>query len=221
MKSSRLDPTDRKPPTTSFWHAVSAIVWKDLASELRNKEIVSAMFIFSLLVVLIFNFALDLDKDARENVAAGVLWVTFVFAATLGLNRTFAAEKDSGSLDGLLLAPIDRSALFFGKLLSTFVFILIVEIIVVPIFSILYNISLFAPLFLLVLLLGTLGYTVVGILLAAMAIHTRAREVMLPILLFPVVVPVVIATVRPAPAFWQGRSGGLSLDPSIWWSYTI
>ena len=147
-----LDPTDLKPPKVSFWRAVSAIVWKDLAAELRNKEIVSAMFIFSLLVVLIFNFALDLDRDARENVAAGVLWVTFVFAAMLGLNRTFAAEKDRGSLDGLLLAPIDRGALFVGKLLSTFVFILIVEIIVVPVFSILYNISLFAPLFLLVLL---------------------------------------------------------------------
>jgi heme exporter protein B len=213
MKPSGLDPTDRKPPTTSFWLAVSALVWKDLASELRNKEIVSAMFVFSLLVVLIFNFSLDLDKDARENVAAGVLWVTFVFAATLGLNRTFAAEKDRGSLDGLLLAPIDRTALFFGKLLSTLVFILIVEIIVVPIFSILYNISLFNPLFLLVLLLGTLGYTVVGILLAAMAIHTRAREVMLPILLFPVAVPVVIATVRASAGILSGAEWGLIAGP--------
>ena len=171
------------------------------------------MFVFSLLVVLIFNFSLDLDKDARENVAAGVLWVTFVFAATLGLNRTFAAEKDRGSLDGLLLAPIDRTALFFGKLLSTLVFILIVEIIVVPIFSILYNISLFNPLFLLVLLLGTLGYTVVGILLAAMAIHTRAREVMLPILLFPVAVPVVIATVRASAGILSGAEWGLIAGP--------
>ena len=184
-----------------------------MVSELRNKEIVSAMFVFSLLVVLIFNFALDLDKDARENVAAGVLWVTFVFAATLSLNRTFAAEKDRGSLDGLLLAPIDRIALFFGKLLSTLVFILIVEIIVVPIFSVLYNISLFDPLFLLVLLLGTLGYTVVGILLAAMTIHTRAREVMLPILLFPVAVPVVIATVRASAGILSGAEWGFIAGP--------
>jgi heme exporter protein B len=202
------DPTNSQPPTAGFWRAVSAIAWKDLAAELRNKEIVSALFIFSLLVILIFNFALELDKVARENVAAGVLWVTFVFSATLGLNRTFAAEKDRGSLDGLLLAPIDRSALYFGKLLSTFVFILIVEIIVIPVFSVLYNISLFSPPFLLVVLLGTLGYAMVGTLLAAMAIHTRAREVMLPILLFPVAVPVVMASVRASASILAGAEWG-------------
>jgi len=202
------DPTNSQPPTAGFWRAVSAIAWKDLAAELRNKEIVSALFIFSLLVILIFNFALELDKVARENVAAGVLWVTFVFSATLGLNRTFAAEKDRGSLDGLLLAPIHRSALYFGKLLSTFVFILIVEIIVIPVFSVLYNISLFSPPFLLVVLLGTLGYAMVGTLLAAMAIHTRAREVMLPILLFPVAVPVVMAAVRASAGILAGAEWG-------------
>lgn len=208
-----LDPNEYQPPKANFWRAVSTIAWKDLTSELRNKEIVSAMFIFSLLVILIFNFALELDKSARENVAAGVLWVTFIFAATLGLNRTFAAEKDRGSLDGLLLAPIDRSALFFGKLLSTFVFIMIVEIIVVPVFSVLYSISMFAPMFLLVLVLGTLGYTVVGTLLAAMAVHTRAREVMLPILLFPVAVPVVMAAVRASADILAGAKWGRVAGP--------
>ncbi len=202
------DPAKSQPPTAGFWRAVSAIVWKDLAAELRNKEIVSALVVFSLLVILIFNFALELDKAVRENVAAGVLWVTFVFSATLGLNRTFAPEKDRGSLDGLLLAPIDRSALYFGKLLSTFVFILIVEIIVIPLFSVLYNISLFSPPLLLVVLLGTLGYAMVGTLLAAMAIHTRAREVMLPILLFPVAVPVVMASVRASASILAGAEWG-------------
>ena len=202
------DPAKSQPPTAGFWRAVSAIVWKDLAAELRNKEIVSALVVFSLLVILIFNFALELDKAVRENVAAGVLWVTFVFSATLGLNRTFAPEKDRGSLDGLLLAPIDRSALYFGKLLSTFVFILIVEIIVIPLFSVLYNISLFSPPLLLVVLLGTLGYAMVGTLLAAMAVHTRAREVMLPILLFPVAVPVVMASVRASASILAGAEWG-------------
>ena len=203
-----LNPVNSPRPKASFWRAVSAIVWKDLTSELRHKEIVSAMFVFSLLVVLIFNFSLELDKAARDNVAVGVLWVTFVFAATLGLNRTFAAEKDRGLLDGLLLAPIDRSALFVGKLLSTYIFILIVESIVVPLFSLLYNVYLFTPLLLLVLLLGTLGYTVVGTLLAAIAIHTRSREVMLPILLFPVAVPVVMAAVRASASILEGNTLG-------------
>ena len=195
-------------PLASFWRTVQAIMWKDLTSELRHKEIVSAMFIFSLLVVLIFNFSLELDRATRDNVAAGVLWVTFVFAATLGLNRTFAAEKDRDLLDGLLLAPIDRSALFVGKMLSTFIFIIIVESIVVPLFSLLYTVSLFTPLLLAVLVLGTLGYTVVGTLLAAIAIHTRSREIMLPILLFPVAVPVIIASVQASAGILEGNALG-------------
>ena len=146
--------------------------------------------------MLIFNFALELDRAARENVAAGVLWVTFTFAGTLGLNRTFAAEKDRGSLDGLLLAPVDRTAIYFGKLISTLVFMLLVEAVVLPVFSVLYGISLFNFLLLGVILLGTFGYGGVGTLLACMAAQTRTRDVMLPILLFPVTVPVMLGAVR-------------------------
>ncbi len=179
-----------------YLRAVIAIVRKDVAAEIRSRELISAMLVFSLLVVLIFNFALELDRFARENVAAGVLWVTFIFAGTLGLNRTFAAEKDRGSFDGLLLAPVDRTTIYFGKLIATIVFMLIVEIIVIPVFSVLYSISLLHPLLLGVVLLGTLGYAAVGTLLACMAAHTRTRDVLLPILLFPVTIPVVIAAVK-------------------------
>ena len=180
----------------NYLRAVIAIVHKDVAAEIRSRELISAMLVFSLLVVLIFNFALELDRFARENVAAGVLWVTFIFAGTLGLNRTFAAEKDRGSFDGLLLAPVDRTTIYFGKLIATIVFMLIVEIIVIPVFSVLYSISLLHPLLLGVVLLGTLGYAAVGTLLACMAAHTRTRDVLLPILLFPVTIPVVIAAVK-------------------------
>ncbi len=190
-------PTDRLPSALGQGlRATFAIVRKDLTAEVRSKELVSALLVFSLLVVLIFNFALELDKAARENVAAGVLWVTFTFAGTLGLNRAFAAEKDRGSFDGLLLAPVDRAAIYFGKLIGTLIFMLTVEAIVIPVFSLLYNINLFRPLLLLVVLLGTFGYAVVGTLLASMAMHTRARDVMLPILLFPVAIPVIIAAVK-------------------------
>lgn len=190
-------PTDRLPSALGQGlRATLAIVRKDLTAEVRSKELVSALLVFSLLVVLIFNFALELDKAARENVAAGVLWVTFTFAGTLGLNRAFAAEKDRGSFDGLLLAPVDRAAIYFGKLIGALIFMLAVEAIVIPVFSLLYNINLFRPLLLLVVLLGTFGYAVVGTLLASMAMHTRARDVMLPILLFPVAIPVIIAAVK-------------------------
>jgi heme exporter protein B len=181
---------------TDYTRAVGAVVWKDVAAELRSKEMISGMLVFSLLVVIIFNFALELDRQARVNVIAGVLWVTFVFAGTLGLNRSLSMEKDRGSLDGLLLAPVDRSALYFGKALGNLLFMLVVEIIILPILSILFNLPLLTPLVLLVVLLGSVGYAAVGTLLASMAVHTRARDVMLPILLFPVAVPVLIAAVK-------------------------
>ena len=101
------------------------------------------MLVFSLLVILIFNFALELDIATRQSVTAGVLWVTFAFAGTLGLNRSMAVEKDRGCLDGLLLAPVDRSAIYFGKVISNLVFMLIVEAIVLPVYSFLYNVNLF------------------------------------------------------------------------------
>ena len=180
----------------SYLQAILAIARKDLAAEIRSRELISAMLVFSLLVVLIFNFALELDRAARENVAAGVLWVTFTFAGTLGLNRTFAAEKDRGSLDGLLLAPVDRTAIYFGKLISTLVFMLLVEAVVLPVFTVLYGISLFNFLLFGVILLGTFGYGGVGTLLACMAAQTLTLDVMLPILLFPVTVPVMLGAVR-------------------------
>jgi heme exporter protein B len=187
----------------SFLRALTAVIWKDLAAEMRSREIFSAMFVFALLVVLIFNFALELEAGTRASVAAGVLWVTFTFAGTLGLNRSMATEKDRGCLDGLLLAPVDRSAIFFGKMVSNLVFMLIVEAVVIPIFSLLYNINLINTGLIMVTLLGSVGYITVGTLLAAMAVQARTRDILLPILLFPVVIPVVIAAVKASTGYIQ------------------
>lgn len=187
----------------SYLRAIFAVAWKDLAAELRSRELLSAMLVFALLVILIFNFALELDVKTRNSVTAGVLWVTFAFAGTLGLNRSMAIEKDRGCLDGLLLAPVDRSAIYFGKVISNLAFMLIVEVIVLPIYSVLYNTNLFKPGLLFVILLGSIGYTAVGTLLSAMSVQTRTREVMLPILLFPVIVPILIAAVRASGGYLQ------------------
>jgi heme exporter protein B len=194
----------RESSTAAFLRALSAVAWKDLAAELRSREIFTAMLVFSLLVIVIFNFALELDIRAREAVTSGVLWVTFAFAGTLGLNRSMSIEKDQGSLDGLLLAPVDRAAIYFGKVISNLAFMLIVEAIVLPMYSFLYNVNLFVPGLLLTLLLGSIGYIVVGTLLAAMAVHSRTRDVMLPILLFPVVIPLLIAAVRASGGYLTG-----------------
>ncbi len=187
-----------------YLRALGAVVWKDLAAELRSRELLSAMLVFSLLVILIFNFALELDAKARSTVTSGVLWVTFAFAGTLGLNRSMAMEKDRGCLDGLLLAPVDRSAIYFGKAIGNLIFMLLVELIVLPLYSVLYNINLFQPGLLLAILLGSIGYVSVGTLLATMAVQTRTRDVLLPILLFPLIVPVLIAAVKASGGFLEG-----------------
>jgi heme exporter protein B len=187
-----------------FVRSMSAIIWKDLAAELRSRELLSAMLVFALLVILIFNFALELDANARATVTAGVLWVSFAFAGTLGLNRSMAMEKDRGCLDGLMLAPVDRSAIYFGKAIGNLIFMLIVEAIVLPVYSILYSVNLFIPGLLLVILLGSIGYVAVGTLLSSMAVQTRTRDVLLPILLFPLVIPILIAAVKGSTGFLQG-----------------
>jgi len=192
------------PPSGSFIKAVSAVLWKDLQAEFRSRELFSAMLVFSLLIILIFNFALELDIKARQSVTAGVLWATFAFAGTLGLNRSMAIEKDRGCLDGLLLAPVDRSAIYFGKLISNLVFMLVVEIIVLPVYSVLYGINLFQPGLLMVILLGSIGYVGVGTLLAAMSVQTRTRDILLPILLFPVVIPVILSAVKASSGYLEG-----------------
>lgn len=184
-------------PTPSFFKAMMAIARKDLAAEFRSRELLSAMLVFSMLVILIFNFALELDVKVRQSVTAGVLWTTFAFAGTLGLNRSMAVEKDRGCMDGLLLAPVDRSAIFFGKAISNLVFMLVVEAIVIPLYAMLYNETrIFQLEFLGVLLLGSIGYIAVGTLLSTMSVQTRTRDVLLPILLFPVAVPVLLAAVK-------------------------
>lgn len=209
MTRNRPSPPAARPPSRPprpqgrFGRAVLAILWKDLAAEMRSRELLSAMLVFALLVILIFNFAIELAPALRPTITPGVLWVTLAFAGTLGLNRSMAVEKDRGCLDGLLLAPVDRSAIFFGKMLANLVFMLLVAAILLPVYSLLYNINLFRPGLLLVILLGSLGYVAVGTLLAGMAVQARTREVLLPILLFPVIVPVLLAAVRASGGFLQ------------------
>ncbi len=181
---------------SNFMRAMLAIVWKDLAAEWRSRELISAMLVFALLVIFIFNFALELTPQTRSDVTSGILWVTLTFAGTLGLNRSMAVEKDRGCLDGLLLAPVDRTAIYFGKTLANFVFMLLVAAIILPVYSVLYNTNLLLGGLLLVILLGAWGYVSIGTLLASMAVQARTRDILLPILLFPVTVPLVVAAVK-------------------------
>lgn len=196
--------SNNNSPAT-YIRSIWAIIWKDFSAEWRSRELFTTMLVFALLVILIFNFALELNIKERNEIASGVLWVTFTFAGTLGLNRSMAIEKENGCLDGLLLSPVDRSAIYFGKMLGNLLFMFIVELVILPIYSILYNINLFIPSLLGVIFLGSLGYVTVGTLLSSMAIQARTRDILLPILLFPVILPVVISAVRASSFIFQGQ----------------
>ncbi len=180
----------------TFLTQVLAILWKDIRCELRSKQTWIGMGLFALLVLVIFNFAFDLRVDNKAAIAPGVLWVAFVFAGLLGLGRTIAAEREKGSMDRLLLCPVDRKAIYLAKLLGNLLFIGVVEIVALPVFAALFNVPLFAGALLPIVLLGTLGVAAIGTLFSAMAAATRARELLLPVLVFPLIVPVVIAAVR-------------------------
>ncbi len=188
----------------NFLDKMWAIVVKDVAAEWHTREIVSAMLVFAVLSLLVFSFALDLRGATARAAAPGVLWATVAFAGTLGLSRSLVREQQTGCIDGLLLAPVDRAAIFFGKALGNLLFMVIVEVILLPLFAGLFNIPLLRPEVLLVTLLGTVGYAAVGTLLAAMAVNTRAREVLLPVLLLPLAFPLLIAAVQTIGALLEG-----------------
>lgn len=184
------------------------VLWKDILLEYRTKEILSGTAVFSLLVIVVFNFAFDLRVESIVAVAPGALWVAFAFAGVLGLGRSFVLERDRGSWEGLLLCPIDRGSIYLGKLIGNVVFIGMVELVTLPIATALFNVPLVTPAIGLPILLGTVGFAAVGTLFAAIAANTRAREVLLPVLLFPIAVPVLIASVKATGDALAGQVGG-------------
>jgi heme exporter protein B len=190
----------------SYLRKVGAITHKELRSEWRAKEIFATMTVFGILAVLIFGMAFDLRVPEATMVAPGVLWVAVLFAGVLGLNRSFGAEVDRGSLPALLLAPVDRSAIYFGKLLSGLLFMFATELILLPVILVIFDVNMMHPWILLALVLGTTGYVAVGTLFAAMTASTRARETMLPILLLPLMAPIFMAGVALTGAVIDGRA---------------
>jgi heme exporter protein B len=181
---------------TPFLTATFAIFQKDIQTELRSRELVATMGLFALISILIFSFALELDRQARIESVSGVLYVTIVFASILGLNRSIASEREAGGMDALLLAPIPRTAVLCGKLLGGALFVLIVGAALLPVMSALYNVNLLQPWVVLTLILGALGFTIIGTILATITAQTRAREALLPLVMLPVALPVLLCAVR-------------------------
>lgn len=198
MNQSKTAPKvrERSSFTTPYWRVVLAVLRKDLRAEIRGRELLTSMVLFSMLAVLVYSFALELDTQAQESSVAGVLWVTIVFAGLLGLSRSMAVEKDKGSLDALLIAPVHRSALFYGKMLANLLFTFIIALLVMALLAVLFNIALFIPALFVVVILGCLGFTTAGTILSSMSIYARARESLLPIVLLPVTLPIILPAVR-------------------------
>ena len=175
-----------------------AVFRKDLLIELRTKDSLNAMLFFGIVVLVIFNFALESIRDSIRAAAPGVLWVAFAFSGTLGLNRIFAVEKENGCLEGLILIPVDRGVVYLGKMFAVTAFMLVAEVIIFVFSLVFFNLTVWreVPYLALVFLVGTLGFTAVGTLLSAVSINTRMREVFLPLILFPVVLPILVNAVE-------------------------
>lgn len=175
-----------------------AIVKKDIVAELRTKEMVVSMFLFVMLTMVIFNYAFDAEKNDLTSFGGGLLWTAFLFMSMLGLNRSFVHEKDEGCLEGILLAPLDRSAIFFGKMLGNLIFLAIVEAVALPVFIVFFIKSDFLGrfgLFALSILLSDIGIAAVGTLLATISVNSKTRDMLLPIIFLPVSIPLMIAAV--------------------------
>ena len=192
----------------NYFRKVSAIVWKDALSEMRTREIVFSVLVFALLVLVIFNFAFGADDTAMNSIAPGILWVTFAFAGVLSLNRSFVQEKENGCFEALTLCPVGRDAIYVGKMLSSLIFMIIIEIITLPVYSFLFNLNVLSPEIIVITLLATIGFAAVGTLFSALAVNTRVREMVLPILFLPVVVPLVICAVNASGDALDGKSWG-------------
>jgi heme exporter protein B len=191
---------------------VGAILWKDLTAERRAKANFNAVVFLAGLMLLLFGFALGPDAAALRDAAAGVLWLTILFGGVLGFNRSYDQELQNGALETLLLYPGDRRSIFLGKFLANLVFLLLVEAVLLPATALLYGADFGRelPRLLLVVLLGTVGFVALGTFYASMASRLRAREVLLPLLLFPMLVPLLVAAVEATSALLAGDPMGRS-----------
>jgi len=198
--------------------AAITILWKDLKIELRTKEAVSAAFVFCVLTLVIFNFALDMNSDEARRLGAGFFWVAFAFGGILALNRSFAIEKETGCSRALMLAPVDRSAIFLGKFIANIIFMFLIELLVLPLFTIFFDVPTGRAIgtLLTIFILGAVGFSAVGTLFSAVAANTRMRELLLPILLLPVTIPALIAAVETTS--W---ALGTEMSVSFWFKLLI
>jgi heme exporter protein B len=205
----------------NFLRQALAVAAKDLRSELRSKESVNASLSFALVILVLFSFAFDPTSDTVREIAGGLLWLVFAFAGTLILNRSFARELVNDCLDALIASPVSSAQLYFGKALANFIILMVVELLSMPVFGIFYNVHWTQSfgLLLLVMVLGTWGLTVIGTLFSAMTVNLRLRELMLPTLVYPMMIPALMGAIQLSSVLVAGEP--LGADNQIWFRLLV
>lgn len=190
----------------NYFKAIYTIVKKDIIMELRSKEVINSMLVFALLVTVVFSFIFEPGSDTKHEVVGGIFWVAVIFSGLLGLGKSMVSEVQGGNLEALLLSPVDRSAIFFGKFLSNFIFLLFMEAILAPLFTVFYSINIIAhPKVLLIIFLATYGFCLLGTLFSLISVKTKTREIMLPLMLLPIMVPIILAAILSINVFITGN----------------
>lgn len=199
----------------AFLRHARAVAWKDLRVELRTREILATTGFFAAMLVVVFSFAFEIKRDEDvPALASGILWISVAFSGTLGLSRAFDRELAGSTMRGLLLAPAERGSIFLGKTVGVVLAMLVVEAVIVPLLAVLYRAPLDREPMLLIafLVLGTIGFAIVGSVFAGMLLPTRSRDVLLAVCLYPVVTPALLAGIKGTAGIWSG-----SLDEAWWW----
>ena len=181
----------------NYFKALFTIVKKDVLMEMRTKEVVNASLVFAILLVIVFSFIMEPGSEVEKKIAGGIFWMAVTFSGILGLNKTMMSELEGGNFEALMLAPVDKSAIFFGKVISNMLVLILLEIILIPLFLVFYSINIVShPLMIAVLLVGTL--------FSMISVRTNSREIMLPLLLLPIMIPILIAAILSTNIFISG-----------------
>ncbi len=189
----------------NYFKALFTIVKKDVLMEMRTKEVVNASLVFAILLVIVFSFIMEPGSEVEKKIAGGIFWMAVTFAGILGLNKTMMSELEGGNFEALMLAPVDKSAIFFGKVISNMLVLILLEIILIPLFLVFYSINIVShPLMIAVIFLATYGYALVGTLFSMISVRTNSREIMLPLLLLPIMIPILIAAILSTNIFISG-----------------
>jgi len=190
---------------SNYFNVVLAILKKDIVIEFRTKESINSMVVFGLLMVVVFSFVFEPSSDSKSEIVGGIFWVSIIFSSLLGLSKSMLNEISGGNFDAMLLAPVDSTAIFFGKFITNMIFLTFLEIIILPLFTVFYDTNIVThPLMILIIFLTTYAFALIGTLFSIISVTSKTREVMLPILLLPIMIPVLLASILSTNIFVVG-----------------